>query len=73
MKINKKILILILIVLAAAVFLISNRRNESLVKPDIQVPAPEAPGAPKVVQYDSSTDLEKELESINPQILESDF
>ena len=59
--------------MAAAVFLISNRRNETLVKPDIQVPAPEIPRAPKAVQYDSSTDLEKELESINPQILESDF
>ncbi len=29
--------------------------------------------APKTFKFDSSTDLKKELESINPEILENDF
>lgn len=29
--------------------------------------------APKTYTLDSSTDLKKELESINPQVLDSDF
>lgn len=29
--------------------------------------------APKTFKYDSSTDLKKELESINPKVLDSDF
>lgn len=31
------------------------------------------PNAPKTFQFDSSTDLKKELDSINPQVLDSDF
>lgn len=31
------------------------------------------PNAPKQYNFDSSTDLKMELESINPQVLESDF
>lgn len=28
---------------------------------------------PKEIQYDSSTDLKKELESVDPQVLDGDF
>lgn len=35
-------------------------------------PAP-TPNAPKIFKFDSSTDLKKELDSINPQVLDSDF
>ncbi len=31
------------------------------------------PNAPKTFQYDSSTDLEAELDQIDPQIIDSDF
>ena len=31
------------------------------------------PNAPKTFKFDSSTDLKAELESVNPQILDSDF
>ncbi len=31
------------------------------------------PNAPAVFQYDSSTNLEEELDKINPQVLDSDF
>lgn len=36
-----------------------------------QTPAPFNP--PKEMHYDNNTDLEKELDSVNPQILDSDF
>ena len=31
------------------------------------------PNAPKTFNFDNSTDLEAELEKVNPQILDSDF
>jgi len=31
------------------------------------------PNAPKTFQFDSSTDLEAELEKVNPEVLDSDF
>lgn len=37
------------------------------------VSTPVPPQAPKTFQFDSSTDLEAELEKVNPQVLESDF
>ncbi|MEK7616444.1 MAG: hypothetical protein AAB414_00110 [Patescibacteria group bacterium] len=36
-------------------------------------PTPPAPVAPKTFQFDASTDLEAELEKINPEVLDSDF
>lgn len=38
----------------------------------ISTPVP-TPNTPKTFRFDSSTDLKKELDSINPQILDSDF
>lgn len=35
--------------------------------------APMSPSAPKTYLFDGATDLRKELESINPQVLDSDF
>lgn len=39
------------------------------------IPAPQAASynPPKELKYGSSTDLKKELDSINPQVLDSDF
>lgn len=36
-------------------------------------PTPVAPNAPKTFKFDSATDLEAELEKVNPQVLDSDF
>lgn len=36
-------------------------------------PSPTAEPKPKTFQFDSSTDLEKELEKIDPKVLDSDF
>lgn len=61
--------------------LISPRINSSgggdikqTVKPD-PLPAAQTPSynPPKEVRYGSSTDLKQELDSINPQVLDSDF
>ena len=48
----------------------SGKRDVGLVKPS-QTSSPIS--APKQYKFDSSTDLKKELDSINPQVLESDF
>lgn len=37
------------------------------------IPTPTPGPRPKTFIFDSSTDLKKELESINPQVLDSDF
>ncbi|MBI2338033.1 hypothetical protein HYU95_02515 [Candidatus Daviesbacteria bacterium] len=39
------------------------------------MPVPQTPSfnPPKEIQYSSGTDLRQELESINPQVLDSDF
>lgn len=36
-------------------------------------PTPSPAPTPKTFKFDKSTDLKKELETINPQVLESDF
>lgn len=86
MNSNKTLLIIVLTVLAIiVVFFVISKRDTSLISPipkqvgvsagDRQSsPAPaQSPNTPKVIKYDSSTDLQKELESINPEILDSDF
>lgn len=37
------------------------------------VPAASAFNPPKEIHYDGSIDLQKELDSVNPQVLDSDF
>lgn len=52
-------------------------QQETINKPSSPAPAslPPTPSynPPKEVKYDSSTDLNQELESINPQVLDKDF
>lgn len=77
------LIILITIVIGIGLALISAKGNQSLVgfgllnfnKPvpvSTQPPIP-APNAPKTFNFDSATDLEAELEKINPEVLDSDF
>ncbi|EKD85312.1 MAG: hypothetical protein ACD_38C00047G0021 [uncultured bacterium] len=85
MKRNK---LIIAVAVALALFVLLtivnslNNGNKTLISPtlwqggDKTVAGPEstpAINAPKEIRYDSSTDLEKELNSINPQILDEDF
>lgn len=79
---SKKVLIIISIIIVGILWWgLSGKIQGDLLSPKVQQsskpsPSPEnlsSPQAPKTFKYDSSTDLKKELESINPQILEEDF
>lgn len=70
------VLILVLIIAFWVVYIKSaNNLLSPLVKPTAQLtPVPSAsPNAPKQIKFDKSTDLIKELELIDPQVLDSDF
>lgn len=83
---NKILIMVILTILAlvVVVFVIS-RGSPSLVSPasredktqpsfhSLPQPAASSYNPPKEIKYDSSTDLQKELDSIKPQVLDSDF
>lgn len=69
----------VILIIFFGVILISSNKNDGKIwspfsKPNQSPsPTPVPPNAPKTFQYDSSTDLKKELENINPQVLDSDF
>ena len=48
-------------------------KRSNLVNPQTATSTPAPSQAPKTLKYDSSTDLKAELETINPQVLDSDF
>ncbi|MBI2039814.1 hypothetical protein HYT18_01955 [Candidatus Microgenomates bacterium] len=82
---NKKIITIIIIVFIVLGFLLFRFAplgwKANLVSPASQssatvskAPTPiPTPNAPKTFQFDSATDLEAELEKVNPQVLDSDF
>lgn len=84
------ILSLIVIILVAVFFLVTNNGGKAkvtnLVKSNFQqivkqkpIPTPSSipqtvsNNPPKSMQFDQGTDLQKELDSINPEVLNSDF
>lgn len=82
MQRNRIVIIFVAVLAGLLVFwLINGDKVSSLVSPNSltekveATPTPEVNNikAPKEVIYDSSTDLNAELESINPQVLDSDF
>lgn len=75
---NKKyILATIATFLLAMVFLIAKvspqTDRNTLPNPKINTPSPSPSPSPTTFPIDANTDLEKELESVNPKILDSDF
>lgn len=69
------IIITIVIVLLLGVilnFVVLNNTNEKLVGPQAKK-TNVVSNQPQEIKYDASTDLKKELEDINPQVLDSDF
>ncbi|OGE32908.1 hypothetical protein A3C59_01750 [Candidatus Daviesbacteria bacterium RIFCSPHIGHO2_02_FULL_36_13] len=81
---TKKVWIFLIIIIIVGIWFFSLRNNSGdltssgLLRPSTKsTPAPEAtsgvPVAPKTFQYDSSTDLEAELDKVNPEVLDSDF
>lgn len=82
-------IIILIILAAGVVFFVTSRKTSSLVNPVLKQgqsqtwpqqspsssPIPSTPSfnPPKQLQYDGSTDLKKELDSVDPQVLDSDF
>ena len=71
------IIILIIIILITIIMIFRNQQKKEILLFDPGVTStevfPSPSPAPKVFKYDSSTDLEKELESIDPKVLDSDL
>lgn len=80
---NKKALmiIIILIIVGISGWVINSKSGGNLISPNLgstkttsfSTPTPAPPVAPKTFQFDASTDLEAELEKVNPEVLDSDF
>lgn len=80
--VSRKILIICLLVILAVIFFpaLVHKKN-TLAMPGFikqtkitqSVPTVAPSVVPKTFQFDRSTDLKKELEKVNPQILDSDF
>lgn len=88
MKSKKTLSVIIVLTIFATivVFFVISKSSSSLVSPatkqdKVQQPSSQpsaqsvtpAYNPPKEIKYGSSTDLQKELESVNPQVLDSDF
>lgn len=81
-KIVTAVLILLLVVVSWMIVQYMANRDKSLVNPGIGRIGVESTLSPSLVpaynppqeiKYDSSTDLKQELETVNPQVLDSDF
>ena len=80
---NKVFVILIIVLLLTVLLLIVKyaiNTNNLLVSPKGQiidqqsvVLTPASPNSPKEIRYDGATDLKQELDSVDPQVLDSDF
>lgn len=73
----KKILIVVLIIVFLIIARFGSRANNqsspgNITSQPVSIPTP-TPNVPKQIKFDKSTDLIKELELIDPQILDSDF
>lgn len=77
-------IIIIVIVLALAILLVISVThpmwNSELVSPNLvslflgkPKPTPSSASGPKTFKFDSQTDLKKELDSVNTEVLDSDF
>jgi len=84
-RILTAVIVLFLVAIVWIIMQATGSKSVSLVSPGIgkgvgsvesqSTPQPTVSSfnAPKEIKYDSSTDLQKELDSINPQVLDSDF
>lgn len=70
---SKKIIFITAILIIIFFVLFLRKKTEILVNPAV-TPLPSATiNPPKEIKYDSSTDLKKELDSVDPQVLDEDF
>lgn len=71
---SKLLLLILFAFLAMAAALFYANKSAKLTSPVTNpVASPSPSPTPTVFKFDSSTDLKKELDSINPQVLDSDF
>lgn len=66
----KKFIIFIIIITVINIIFRNQNKSVSLSNPSF---TPSPTSQIETFKYDSSTDLEKELESIDPKVLDSDF
>lgn len=77
---NKTLTLIIILTLMGFLgyFIVTKDNSKSLSTPQTKtysspVPTIVPTPSPRTFKYDRSTDLKKELDSVNPQILDSDF
>lgn len=82
MKLTVILIIILLIVLGSTFFFLNKSKPGGLIAPSLYgqntvnsspTPPPVGIKAPKEFKYDSSTNLETELSSINPKVETTDF
>lgn len=80
MKNNKLITIILFLSLIIVIIFLVPKSGSKIINPvgfmqNKPLPGPEVSNydPPKEIKYDSSTDLEEELDSVNPKVLDSDF
>lgn len=69
----KKIIIIIFITFITVIIIISSKKEEVKENKTFINTVLEVTPTPQTFKYDSSTDLERELESVDPKVLDSDF
>ncbi|MBI4038083.1 hypothetical protein HY387_00310 [Candidatus Daviesbacteria bacterium] len=76
---NKKILTFIIIItfiiFITIIFRNQQRVEKNLISPGVSTSKPTSTPSPspQTFKFDSTTDLQKELDSVDPQVLDSDF
>ncbi len=83
MKNNRTFLIILVLTIftTIVVFFVTNQKHLPLISPisskdSLQQTSPfpsSRLNPPKEIKYDSNTDLQKELDSVNPEVLDEDF
>lgn len=72
-KNSKAMVAAALLVILFVVFLLIPPKKKTLTGPDFYTPSPSEVVSPAEIQYDGETDLMKELESVDPKVLDADF
>lgn len=71
---NKKIfmIFIIFIIFIMLILRYGGNKTDKIASPGFS-PSPTPVSTPKTFQFDSTTDLQKELEKVDPKVLDSDF
>lgn len=69
---NNRWIVIIIAIILVVVFAI-RKGDDNLIGPDFSTTTSSPIPSIRQYQFDEKTDLKKELESINPQVLDSDF